>query len=146
MTGGSPERNLLALVNAIPSEKSHYDTIKNKKEEWMRARLEQRRPARYHSWHGRIPGRPDLPDVDYALIDKAAASILLLELNGSLLPLNHAKSPSEIRSCGRVSRRQRSSSTHSRTFMWPRMRSALYLAACCGGFVSEFHRLGPRAR
>ena len=86
VTGGSPERNLLALVNAIPSEKTHYDTIKNQKEEWMRDRLEQRRPGRYRSWHGRIPGRPELPDFDYALIDEAAASILLLELKWFIAP------------------------------------------------------------
>lgn len=80
ITGGAPERNLLALINAIPPERSRYDSLKNEKESLMRGRLLSRLPEYVRAWHGRVPNRPDLPDVDCALIDDSTRSILMLEL------------------------------------------------------------------
>lgn len=84
--GGSPERNLIALINTRPWERALYDRLKDEKESLMRARLESRRPSRYHSWHGKLVGRKDLPNVDYALFDQRTGTVLLAELKWFVAP------------------------------------------------------------
>lgn len=84
--GGSPERNLIALLNTRPADRARYDRLKNQKEALMRTRLEERRPSYCESWHGRIPGRKDLPDVDYALFDERTKTLLVAELKWFVAP------------------------------------------------------------
>jgi hypothetical protein len=84
--GGSPERNLIALINTRPAERLLYDRLKNDKETLMRGRLEARKPRRYRSWHGKLVGRKDLPNVDYALFDERTGTLLFAELKWFVAP------------------------------------------------------------
>jgi len=86
VTGGSPERNLLALVNTLPEEKASYDGLKNMKEGLMRERLEARKPGWLRSWQGYIAGRRALGDIDYALIDDRSSCVLICELKWFVAP------------------------------------------------------------
>lgn len=52
----------------------------------MRARLESRRPSYCRSWHGKLVGRKDLPNVDYALFDHQTGTLLLAELKWFVAP------------------------------------------------------------
>lgn len=84
--GGSPERNLIALINTQPSMRADYDRLKNKKEALMRSRLEDHRPSYCRSWHGKLQSRTDLPDVDYALFDESTSTLLIAELKWFVAP------------------------------------------------------------
>ena len=84
--GGSPERNLIALINTRPAERALYDRLKDEKESLMRARLESRRPSYCYSWHGKLAGRKDLPNIDYALFEHRTGTLLLVELKWFVAP------------------------------------------------------------
>jgi hypothetical protein len=84
--GGAPERNMIALINTRPAERAIYDRLKNQKESLMRERLERRRPAYCRSWHGRVDGRKDLPNIDYALFDNRTGTLVLAELKWFVAP------------------------------------------------------------
>lgn len=84
--GGSPERNLIALINTRHAERARYDRLKNEKEALMRARLEAGKPAYCRSWHGSVSGRKDLPDVDYSLFDERTGTLLIAELKWFVAP------------------------------------------------------------
>ncbi len=80
VVGSSPERNLIALLNMIPATRLLYETLKNEKEELMRERIIVRAGTHLAHWFGPMPGKPQLGDVDLALVDKANRTLLLLEL------------------------------------------------------------------
>ncbi|MBI4904363.1 MAG: hypothetical protein HY820_12050 [Acidobacteria bacterium] len=83
----SPERNLCVLMNRIPDEKKQYASLVHEKEELQRKEfLASPGCARYRSWAGSVPGRPDLPDVDLALVDDESKTVLICELKWFIGP------------------------------------------------------------
>jgi hypothetical protein len=81
------ERNFIALMNRIPEERAIYSRLVQQKEDLMRERIVARvGPKKWRSWTGKIAGRPDLPDVDLALIDDSRKVCLLAELKWFLDP------------------------------------------------------------
>jgi hypothetical protein len=86
VVGSSPERNLITLLNMIPATRALYDTLKNEKEALMRERIIGRTRKPLTHWFGRVPGKPQLGDVDLALVDEAHRTLLLLELKWFIDP------------------------------------------------------------
>jgi hypothetical protein len=83
----APERNLCALLNRLPEERTIYSGLKAEKEGLMRSLVEA--AAKSKGWRtvrGKIPGRDDLGDIDLAIISDAEASCLLLELKWFIAP------------------------------------------------------------
>ena len=79
LSAAAAERNLIALANLVATERSAYMKETDGKEALMRRRIAEAGPS-FRSWHGTIPGRPDLGDLDLVLIDETSRSLLLLEL------------------------------------------------------------------
>jgi hypothetical protein len=86
LLGTSPERNLIVLLNQLPAERSVYAALVEQKEALLRDGLVAKLPPSIRAWTGRIPNRPDLPDVDLALLDESARVVLLLELKWFIDP------------------------------------------------------------
>lgn len=84
--GGSPERNLVALINTKSAERALYDRLKDEKEALMRARLETGKPSYCQSWHGKVPGRKNIPNIDYALYDDRTGTVIVMELKWFVAP------------------------------------------------------------
>jgi hypothetical protein len=84
----APERNLGVLLNRIPAEAAIYSTLTHDKESLMRFDIAEAvsRTSRYRTTSGAIPGRPDLPDIDLAIIDDHAKACLLIELKWFIHP------------------------------------------------------------
>jgi len=83
----SPERNLCALLNRIPTERAIYLRLTEEKEQLMRAEIEAAAKARgFRTASGNIPGRDDIGDVDLAIISDADQLCLLLELKWFVPP------------------------------------------------------------
>jgi len=84
----APERNLGVLLNRIPAEAAIYSTLTNDKEGLMRFEIAEaiRQTGRYRTASGAVPGRPDLPDIDLAIIDDRAKACLLIELKWFIHP------------------------------------------------------------
>lgn len=81
------ERNFIALMNRIPEERAIYSRLVQQKEDLMRERIVARVGSKkWRTWTGRLAGRPDLPDVDLALIDDSRKVCLLTELKWFLDP------------------------------------------------------------
>jgi hypothetical protein len=84
---GSAERNFISLMNKIPQEKSIYSRLVHQKEDLMRERIKLNvQNTQLRTWSGRFAGRPDLPDVDLALINASEKVCVLLELKWFLDP------------------------------------------------------------
>src|SRR5262249_5975730 len=83
----SLERNLMVLLNRLPEERERYSRLVGQKEELMQSELiAAAGPTGLRTWHGRLPARDDLPDVDLALIDDAKGIALLCELKWFIDP------------------------------------------------------------
>ncbi|MCH7495746.1 MAG: hypothetical protein IH825_06610, partial [Candidatus Marinimicrobia bacterium] len=87
LLSSSPERNLLALLNRIPSERKIYSRLKNEKENLMRSNIQtQLSNHGYRFWSGNIPEKRGLPDVDLAIIDNVEKICLICELKWFIGP------------------------------------------------------------
>ena len=85
--GSSPERNLTALLNKLPSERKLYLRLVSEKERLMRERFTAGLSSNGFSFiSGTVPGSPDLPDVDLALVMESEKTCLLLELKWFIEP------------------------------------------------------------
>ena len=83
----SPERNLTALLNKLPDERRVYMQLTQDKEQHMRDQLETELVQRnYRTWHGFVPGRSDLPDVDLAIISDCEKLCILTQLKWFIDP------------------------------------------------------------
>ena len=81
------ERNLIVLMNRLPSERASYLDLVDHKENLMRDRaMEELTPSEFRFFTGRLPGRSELPDIDLALIKDDEKSVLLLELKWFIEP------------------------------------------------------------
>ena len=81
------ERNFAVLLNRFPDERDAYSRLSTEREGLSRERaITQLKPLGLRFWSGRIPGRPDLPDVDLAIIDDRDFVCLVLELKAFLQP------------------------------------------------------------
>jgi hypothetical protein len=84
---GAAERNFIVLMNKLPEERAIYSRLVQQKEDLMRERIVARVGSKkWRTWTGKIAGRPDLPDVDLALIDDSRKVCLLTELKWFLDP------------------------------------------------------------
>jgi hypothetical protein len=86
LLGTSPERNLIVLLNQLPAERAVYAKLVNEKETLLRESMIAKMPSCFLSWTGRLPGRPDLPDIDLAVLDSQSKSVLLSELKWFVEP------------------------------------------------------------
>jgi hypothetical protein len=83
----SIERNFTVLVNRLPRERLVYAQLTNQKESIMRTRAENEITNKdYRTINGKIPGRPDLPDIDLAVISDAEKLCILVELKWFIDP------------------------------------------------------------
>lgn len=84
--GSAAERNWTVLMNAMPSERGIYSRLVNQKEDLMRNRIVNAISFKYRTHNCKIPGRPDLPDVDLAIIDDNRKVCLIAELKWFINP------------------------------------------------------------
>lgn len=81
------ERNWTVLMNKLPGEHETYSRLVERKEALMRQRLQLDIPAsKYRTVAGKVPGHPELPDVDLAIISDAEKLCLLVELKWFINP------------------------------------------------------------
>lgn len=81
------ERNLTVLLNRLPEEKKVYSQLSEDREKISRRRIIDRlQPLGLRFWHGNLPGRNDLPDVDLAVINDIERTCLILELKAFIGP------------------------------------------------------------
>jgi len=81
------ERNYIALINKIPTKKQIYLSLVQQKEELMRERVVSViNNSNWQTLFGRVPGAPNLPDIDLAIIDHVEKSCLLIELKWFIDP------------------------------------------------------------
>jgi hypothetical protein len=81
------ERNWTVLMNKFPHEQQTYSGLVERKEDLMRQRLQADLPAsKYRTVSGKVPGHPELPDVDLAIISDAEKLCLLTELKWFIDP------------------------------------------------------------
>ena len=80
----SAERNLAVLLNKLPSEKKIYATLVDEKEGLMRQRFtDDLSDKGFRFIHGNVP---NLPDVDFAIINDSEKACLLLEFKWFIDP------------------------------------------------------------
>lgn len=80
----STERNLTVLLNRLKSEKAIYAKLVNEKEGLMRQRFtDDLSDKGFRFIHGNVP---NLPDVDFAIINDSEKACLLLELKWFIDP------------------------------------------------------------
>lgn len=85
--GSDIERNFTVLLNRLPEERRAYSQLSNAREKISRQRIIERlAPLRLRFWHGKLPGRNDLADLDLAIIDDAQRTCLVLELKAFIAP------------------------------------------------------------
>jgi hypothetical protein len=84
--GTAAERNLAALINQLPAERSTYSSLTIQKEQIMYERIVRRLPPNMTAWSGKIPGRPELGNVDLGIVDISSKCLLLLELKWFIDP------------------------------------------------------------
>jgi hypothetical protein len=87
LIGSDLERNFTVLLNRLPEERDAYSRLSTEREDRSRQGILQHlqaMPIRF--WHGQIPGRDDLPDIDLALIDDIERTCLILELKAFVAP------------------------------------------------------------
>lgn len=85
--GLNVERNLCVLVNRMRHTKKHYSRLSEDRSTLLRKNMEARLSnVTCRFWHGNIPGGPELPDIDFALIDEREHICLLLELKAFIGP------------------------------------------------------------
>lgn len=81
------ERNWTVLMNKLPHEQQTYSGLVKRKEDLMRHRLQADIPAsKYRTVCGKVPGHPELPDVDLAITSDAEKLCLLTELKWFIDP------------------------------------------------------------
>jgi hypothetical protein len=81
------ERNFTVLLNRLGPERKVYSQLCNDREHISRRRIIERlEPLTLRFWHGNVPGRSDLPDVDLAIIDDEQRACLVLELKAFIAP------------------------------------------------------------
>lgn len=81
------ERNFTVLLNRLPEEKKAYSQLSNERETISRRSIIDRvKPLHLRFWHGVLPGRNDLPDLDLAIIDDTQKTCLVLELKAFIGP------------------------------------------------------------
>ena len=81
------ERNFTVLLNRIPEEKDAYSRLTNDREAITRNEMKRMLASQsVRFWHGTLPGRPDLPDIDLAIIDDIDRVCLILELKAFIQP------------------------------------------------------------
>jgi hypothetical protein len=81
------ERNFTVLLNRIDGEKEAYSRLSTDRENITRTRMTDILSSQTLSfWHGALPGKPDLPDVDLAIIDHEERVCLVLELKSFIQP------------------------------------------------------------
>jgi hypothetical protein len=81
------ERNWTVLMNRLPGEQKAYSGLVKYKEELMRRRIESGlSDSEYRTAHGKIPGHPELPDVDLAIISDAGKLCVMTELKWFIDP------------------------------------------------------------
>lgn len=83
----SPERNLCSLLNKIPEERTVYQRLTKEKESKMRGEIEEMAVEKgFRTWHGFVPGRRDLGDVDIAVVSEAERACVLAQLKWFIEP------------------------------------------------------------
>ena len=81
------ERNLLILMNCIPSEKKIYLRLVEQKEEYFRKKiLNELSGLHIRHYSGNIGGHTNLPDIDLALIDDQKKYVFVLEIKWFIEP------------------------------------------------------------
>ena len=82
----SIERNHAVLLNMLPEERARYEALSQEKEAAMYERIVSILGGRYAPRRFRIPGRPDLPDLDLVLTDTVSRTIVVCELKWFIGP------------------------------------------------------------
>jgi hypothetical protein len=83
----NPERNFTVLLNRLPEEKEAYSRLSTEREHIFRQEIiQQLQGPSFRFWHGRIPGRSELPDIDLCIIDEDEHTCLVLELKAFIQP------------------------------------------------------------
>ncbi len=81
------ERNFCVLANRLPHMKSAYSELSHDRSKILSNEIQRElRRLPVHFWTGSIPGRPDLPDIDFAIIDSLGRVCLILELKSFIEP------------------------------------------------------------
>ncbi|WP_436717440.1 hypothetical protein U8335_11305 [Roseiconus lacunae] len=81
------ERNFCVLANRIPTARDAYSGLSEDRSKLLEQTIRNRLVASsFRFWTGSIPGHPNLPDVDLAIIDTASRVCLVLELKSFIQP------------------------------------------------------------
>jgi hypothetical protein len=84
--GSSAERNLTVLINRLPADREIYLRLVAEKEAWMQRQIATEIPDGFEIRSGKISSRPDLPDIDLALISHSERMCILFELKWFIDP------------------------------------------------------------
>jgi len=83
----SVERNFTILLNKLPSERDIYSRLVSEKEKLMRIKIQEEiKGKNVRFFHGKIPSRHDLPDIDLALISDIDKVCIFMELKWFIDP------------------------------------------------------------
>jgi hypothetical protein len=81
------ERNFSVLLNRLPEDKKMYAQLSDELEQKSRQKIQETlKGNEWRFWNGPLPGHPELPDIDLAIVSDAQKVCLILEIKSFIGP------------------------------------------------------------